>query len=38
MLKAQGWKIMIIWQCRIKDDQRLLSRIKLFLELDKDVI
>lgn len=30
-LKKEGWKVLVIWQCRMKDQERLVSRIARFL-------
>ena len=30
-LKKQGWKVLIIWECQIKDEKRLTRKIKRFL-------
>lgn len=32
MLRKQGWQVMIIWECQIRNDKQLLNRIKSFLE------
>jgi len=33
LLKAQGWKYLIIWGCQIKDESRLVVKINRFLNL-----
>ncbi len=31
-LRQMGWKVMVVWQCRLRDKQKLTTRIKRFLE------
>ena len=31
LLRAQGWKILIVWQCQMRGTARLISRIEHFL-------
>ena len=37
LLKKQGWHILIIWQCQIRDEIRLMYRIKRFLTTNNAV-
>lgn len=30
-LRREGWKVMTVWQCRIRDENRLVNRIESFL-------
>ncbi len=30
-LRRQGWRVMVIWECQLKDIDRLAGRIKRFL-------
>ena len=30
-LKARGWKVLVIWECEISDQQRLSSRLQRYL-------
>lgn len=32
-LKQQGWKVLVIWECQIKDEKGLLMRLHNFLTL-----
>lgn len=32
VLRKMGWKVLVIWECQIKDQNRLYGRIKSFLE------
>ena len=32
MLKSLGWKVLILWECQIKDKEKLISKIKKFLD------
>lgn len=34
MLREQGWRIMTVWECQLKNAGRLASRLKRFLESD----
>jgi len=27
-LKKQGWKVLVIWECEIKDSERMIARLK----------
>ncbi len=36
-LKAQGWQVLVVWECQIKNEKRLLNRLRHFLDLDKDL-
>lgn len=31
-LQSQGWKVLIVWQCELRNSEQLLEKIKLFLE------
>ena len=31
-LHELGWKVLVIWQCELKDNERLLNRLLAFLE------
>lgn len=31
-LKKEGWKVLVIWQCQIKDESRLMNRLLRFAE------
>jgi DNA mismatch endonuclease (patch repair protein) len=33
LLKKEGWRTLIIWECTIKNEATLLRRLKAFLEL-----
>lgn len=33
ILKSLGWKILIIWECQIKNQDKLLSKIEDFLKI-----
>ena len=33
-LKKQGWRILVIWECQLKDPEKLRQRIKGFLSID----
>lgn len=32
VLKREGWRVMIVWECETKDSQRLAKRLKRFLK------
>jgi DNA mismatch endonuclease (patch repair protein) len=32
LLRKQGWRVMVIWQCQILNEKQLLNRIETFLE------
>jgi G:T-mismatch repair DNA endonuclease (very short patch repair protein) len=32
MLTAQGWSILVIWECEVDDHERLLTQIQGFLK------
>lgn len=31
-LKVDGWKVFVIWECRTRDERKLIGRLKRFLE------
>jgi len=31
-LRATGWKVLVIWECEVKDSERLQYKIKRFME------
>ena len=31
-LRAGGWKVLVIWECRTRDEHRLIGQLKRFLE------
>lgn len=35
LLRKQGWGVMVIWECQLKKEQRLLSRIQTYLQNDR---
>ncbi|MBD3317289.1 MAG: DNA mismatch endonuclease Vsr [Chitinivibrionales bacterium] len=32
LLREQGWRVMVLWECRMRDEKALLNRIKTFLK------
>ena len=32
LLRAAGWRTLVVWQCELKNEQRLSTRIRRFLE------
>jgi DNA mismatch endonuclease (patch repair protein) len=31
-LKRAGWDVLVVWECRLKDTERLRGRLRRFLE------
>lgn len=31
-LRAQGWRVLVVWECELKDRQALVTRLKCFLD------
>ena len=31
-LRVDGWKVLVIWECRTRDERRLIGQLKRFLE------
>lgn len=33
ILKAEGWQVLVVWQCEIKNPEKLKSKLRKFLEV-----
>ena len=31
-IRRMGWKVFVVWECQLKDEQRLLRKLRSFLE------
>ena len=34
-LKKEGWRVLTVWECEIKDEAKLERRLRRFLENDR---
>ena len=35
-LRAAGWRVLVVWECEIKDAERLAKSLRAFLDEGKD--